>query len=512
MSQLVYRANLGAKSWPLVSEFFGRSVIMGSATHDQNFNRQTYSSEDPDKDVGIPQVYYAHNVMATSQGLQSIGYVTLITGPSAYGRFISIFDLHFTEGSAYIAFTDAGEAFTLTFGSAPIWNSVGVLPGSGNLPVSVANINGKSYIYVSTADCYVYDPVTNTVAVQALAGLSTADVLGIAEAVGYMIAYTTSAIAWSSALDPTDFVPSLATGAGGGAIQEAKGPINFIVGTSSGFILYTQTNAVAALYSGNARYPFNFKELQNCGGVSSIDTVAKDENSQWAYTTSGLQTVSSLGTQIAFPEVSDFLSGKYFEDFDEVTNTFISTPVVRFKKLVTLILNRYLVLSYGVDTYTHALVYDTQMKRWGKLKVTHVACFEYILYPAEVSEITKQAIGFLTSDGTVKRVDFSYADIDAAHSGVLLLGKYQLVRNRFLTLQKVELENIYGTDSFKLMDLPTIDGKTYLPAVAGYLGPVTSTSRSYSFRTTAINHTLVCTGAFSLSSLQLTFSMASRTR
>jgi hypothetical protein len=66
MSQITYRGNLASATWPLISALFGRSVIVGGP--DQNFIRQLYSPEDPDKDIGVPQIYYLHNVLPTSSG------------------------------------------------------------------------------------------------------------------------------------------------------------------------------------------------------------------------------------------------------------------------------------------------------------------------------------------------------------------------------------------------------------------------------------------------------------
>lgn len=76
MAQITYRANLSAKSFPFLSENFGRSVMVGQ--YDNNFVRQVVSPEDQDKDIGIPQLYYCHNVMPASSGFQSVGYTGIL--------------------------------------------------------------------------------------------------------------------------------------------------------------------------------------------------------------------------------------------------------------------------------------------------------------------------------------------------------------------------------------------------------------------------------------------------
>lgn len=510
MSIVRYRANLGAKSWPLVSTYFGRSVIVGSAGRDQNFNRQTISAEDPDKDIGIPQAYYQHNVMPTSQGVQSVGYVPLISPPrSSSGIFSSIFNLHFATGSAYLSILDNGDAYILNYGGSPQWYKINSIASIVGRLVTQVSISGVCYVYVQGVGCYQYDPTILTLNLITLSGLDPALIIGITGAVGYMIAWSATGIAWSSTLDPTDFVPSLITGAGGGGVEQAKGPITLCISNSLGFIIYTQYNAVVEIYSGNARFPFNARELANVGGITNPNLIAVNvsDSAHFAYTTVGLESVSPTSSQIIFPEVTDFISGKVFEDFDEVTNTLTQTPVVTMNKLLTIISNRYLVLSYGITELTHALVYDTEMKRWGKLKHTHVDCFEWLLYPEEITEIPKQGIGFLHADGSISRLDVTSLNNDSVHKGVLILGKYQYVRARALDLEEVTIENIVPGANFTLQDMISYKGKQIDRIVDCYLQPESIGSGAYTYNVhkVGLNHSLLLKGAFYAVSLELSF-------
>lgn len=509
MSQLPYRANLSAKSWPYLSTYFGRSVIVGSASHDQNFNRQVYSSEDPDKDVGIPQVYYLHNVMPVSQGFQSVGYTPLIPAIRGVSIAKKIFQLNYTEGSAYFTSLDTGDNFTLQFGDAPIWRPTTYMAAITGRAISVVSISGNAYIYFSGLGCRRYNPATNSLDVVLLTGLDPTQVLGIVSAVGYMIAYTTTGIAWSSTIDPTDFTPSLVTGAGGGGVELAKGPITLCVSNSIGFTVYTGVNAVSAIYSGNSRFPFNFREMASAGGLTSVDVVARDisDSAHYAYTTIGLQQVSVNNSQVIYPEVTDFISGKVFEDFNENTNIFIQTHVVNMKKALNIIANRYLVLSYGITELTHALVLDTVMKRWGKLKITHVDCFEYLLYPSQITEIPRQSFGFMKKTGEIVSVNFESNDEDIPHSGVLLLGKYQYVRARLMTLEEVTIENIQDTSRFTLSNLVSYKGKRVDKISSGYLQTNDASAITYKFHDAGMNHSLLLKGSFYAVSLLLRFSL-----
>jgi len=89
--------------------------------------------------------------------------------------------------------------------------------------------------------------------------------------------------------------------------------------------------------------------------------------------------MSSQKAQIVLPEITDFLAGKVFEDFDEVTKELSLTELTAtMKKKTKFISSRYLIVSYGITEFTHALIYDIALERLGKLKIAHVDCFEYL--------------------------------------------------------------------------------------------------------------------------------------
>lgn len=512
MAQQVYRGNLSAKVFPFIAEHFGRSIIIPGP--DQNFQRQLVSAEDMDKDRGIPQVYYCHNVMPSSDGFQSIGYDKVVIDTK--DGFNSIFSLRDTAGNeVFFAHASDGSNYVLPFGKTQ-WSTTTFIPGLESTEVTVATINGQSYIYFSNFGCYLYDSDSNQLVRVTLSGLNEYSVNGITSSSGYMIAWTDNSIAWSSTVehssptDPIDFVPSLETGAGGGSIEAAKGKITLCVAHYLGLIIYTTDNAVAALYSGNTRYPFNFREIVNSGGLLDSSLVSFDSGTgnHYAYTTSGLQAVSPSQTQTIFPEITDFIAGKYFEDFDETTKAFVSTVLTSpMKKAVNVISDRYLVVSYGISELTHALIYDIAQKRFGKIKHTHVSCFEWKQLGLGV-EVPRQNIGFLQANGSVSTVDFSYgADTS---NGVIILGKYQLSRARLLQLESVELENIKVGSNFSLDCMTSVDGKTLLDPIPGYLALSAGAYHKYSFRTTGINHTLLAMGSFYFSSIVLAFNIHGR--
>lgn len=509
MSQIVYRGNLSAKIFPFISDFWGQTIIVPG--QDQNFQRQLTSQEDPDKDRGVPQLFYCHNVMASAQGFQSVGYTQPVMGFTNEVSFLAPLILRdILNVAVFFVQTSDGRNFVLPFGN-PSWQQINSIPGTSGKLVTQAYVDGQSYVYFANIGCYKYDSVSNTLIPVTLAGLDVTKVLGITSAAGYMLIWTSNTVSWSSTVDPTDFVPSLTTGAGGGGVEAAKGVIVACVTHQLGFIVYTTENAIAAVYSGNARFPFNYKELVSSGGLANISLVSGDSDSsnQYGYTTSGLQLISMTATQTVMPEVTDFIAGGLFEDFDDTTLTLSQIKLIApMKKALNTISDRYLVISYGINSFTHALVYDIAMKRFGKLKIPHVASFEWKLLTPEVNDTPRASLGLLQVDGTVKVVDFTFDSTTS--KGTMLLGKFQYVRSRTLQLEEAEFESIPTVATFTVTDQITIDGKNIFNSTPGYQMPVIGKNRDYKFSTDGMNHTLICQGSFYMNSFKLWFHVGGR--
>ena len=518
MTQIAYRGNLSSAFFPFVSEYHGRTVIVPGP--DNNFNRQLQSSADLDKDIGIPQLYYCHNVLPNGQGIQSVGYeqriAPIISPPVLPTQVLTVRD----DSLGLKAYLALGLMTVY-----PIQNeSIGYLPiittywnGSATVTLpngtyTTAHVNGITYIYIANSVCLKYNFTQNRLDQVTLAGLSLSAIIGLTESNGYLLAYSTSAIAWSSTIDPTDFVPSLQTGAGGGTIEGVKGPVTCASPTSNGFTVFTQTNAISVLYTGNSRYPFQFNECTGSGGVASLERVTYEADSgfNYVYSSKGFQIIQAKSAQTVFAELTDFLAGQYFEDFDESAKVFtyqtLSSPM---QKKMVLIAARYLVISYGVTSLTHAIVYDVVQKRFGKLKIPHVDCFEYELLTENVSDIPKKSIAFLQSDGTVQVVNFAIPFVN--RSGVAVLGKYQYVRSRKLQLQTFELENITPGGTVSVYDLVSWSGKGYDVTVPGILLFSNKNLATYGFGSpVGTNHSLLLLGCFDVVSLNLTFNSTGR--
>ena len=529
MAQFPYRVNLSSSQFPFVSEYGGRTVIIPG--HDQNYVRGLTPNVDgvlDENDRGIPGPIYMHNVVPSADGYQTVGYQPLLSaiGGIGAGRLKDIYEIKEVGGNAGMYGLDtAGNGWMIKFtgiGGVFWQGTTGTGAGEAGSIVSTAYINGVTVIFLSVGinQYRQFNFGTNNMDILAPTGIPLALIKGVVAAFGYLIVYNADSVAWSSTTNPFDFTPSLTTGAGSLAIQAIKGSINFCVPHQQGFLIYCSNNVVAALYTGNARSPFAFKEVVGSNGADLSNLVAYDANTidQYAYTDAGIQKISSALSQTVFPDATDFIAGNVFEDYDESTgilsDTFLAVGTFLDKKVV-MIANRYLIFSYGVTagTYTHALVYDLINKRWGKFKITHVDCFEF--HAPDPIASTYQAsprtsIAFVTNTGVVSLVDFTVYGTNGG--GVMILGKYQWVRQRMICLEEVAIENVKNSSTFALYaSSPTsvTSGKVFSPRQYTATQKVTDNrSRTYNLHKTAMNWILTLEGTFYLSSVIMKFSLS----
>lgn len=504
MSQQFYDIDLKDPSFSLLSDQQTRTII-GTSTR---------TSPSGESKVGIS---YCHNVVPSNYGLDSVGYLSLIPAAASLpiGAFFDDARVVYStlRNRLYLAWDTQGNVYSLLTGSA-IWSllpaTVPVTGGSSfsSESVTIGTVNGVSYIFYSGIGAFTYDEGTNTLDSVSLTGLAISTILGLVASSGYLVAYTKEAIAWSSTIDPTDFVPSQVTGAGGGNVAGIAGAIIFATSNTLGIFIHTVANTLAGTYTGNVQFPFKFREVEDSEGGISLDKVAYEANSsqQFIYSKAGLQTLTSRKAEVIVPEVTDFLAGKRFEDYNEITGLYEITdlPVgTTMLKKIKYIAARYLIISYGITSYTHALVYDIALKRLGKLKVTHVDCFEYI---GTQDEISKEAVAFVLASGEVRVLDFSAT---ASSSGVLILGKLQLSRSRFFTLLGVDLENIEDTSELTLSTQASLNGKTFT-TIAGAVRSSDTNVAEYAFRADAKNHSLVFLGKFNLTTAVVRYTVSGR--
>lgn len=538
------RCNLAAASFPFATTLMGRTIILPQ--FDMNFDRTVQATvPDVERDKGIPQAFYMHNCMPTAQGYQSIGYNNTVAPFVGKTDFDSAFPIQNSATQRFLFVPAVGKnyIFDAVVGA---WASVSPFPVGtvrDSVIVTVATVQAQSYIYYANYGCFTYDSVLKVLTPVALAGLVAANTRGVCEANGFMIAWDGTTVAWSNPAVPTDFVPSVLTGAGGGAVGDAMGQIIACLPISGGFLIYCEKNVVAAKFTSNFRAPFVLTEVPGSGGISSPEQVSWQANlaEHYSWTTVGLQKLSLTQSAEIFPEATDFLAALIYEDFDEASLTFsmtyLSTPL---SMKVALIGDRYVVMSYGVayPNFTYALVYDLSLKRWGKLKINHRDCFQWnnpnlyggltygqltmtyggfgpittygdLLTSIQTPDVPKKTLAFLQQDGTVVVVDFDYSEEDA--NGVLMIGKFQHQRNKFLVHQSTDVETVrhgpVDMNNFKMYVIASLDGKDTLPPVLGVIQNYGALGRRYNKRITGMNFSDLFIGSFNLTSMLINYTL-----
>lgn len=442
--------------------------------------------------------------------------------------------------TAYMAFftnNTANWSYDLTS-----WDNYNVTePGGFVSPTSINNISvaivrGITYICVRESGATkIYSATVNTgtntiTLVDESATIENSlpspydidSILGIVSSYNYLILYTPNEILWSSTTTPTDFAASLVSGAGNEIPGNLKGDITFCKEHVAGFFIYSAKNVIFAAYTGNARYPWKFREVGASGGFNYPIQVSGDTNSAVQYGLNNTKFVQILNTdsaEIVAPEVTNFLekttrwdifnSTTYAFSLSDGTQALIDTdnPTVWF------MLDRYLIVPYGlvdvsgVAKYSYCLVYDLLLRRYGKLKVTPDFCLS-----------DEEAIYFINK--TSGAISMLYYDIHDqvtgegaySHSGVIVLGKFQLARGNWLSVEGISVETLQNTDivslanrNFAIRILPSLNGKTFEAAVTPYRNtPVEDKDcDEYLASTHCQNFCIAMKGAFDLNGVSL---------
>lgn len=515
MAQRDYSFNLIGYNFPFLSNLQPQTTLVTAAGNVPTaLNR--------------PSVLYCENIMPSARGIESVSYRDLVPVPNQAllpeDEFVDVRIVYDTDRQRrYIAFTKLGRAYVLNtlrkwFGIANS-NAITGYPTIAFSPdrITTGTVNGVTYLFFDKTVCFTYNISTTNFAVQTLTGINIPDTLGVVASSGYLIAYTNKAVAWSSTVDPTDFTPSLTTGAGGASIADIGGEIKFCTPNSNGFFIYTEANVISALYTGNIRFPFKFTEVSNSKGAISLDTVAYEANSgeQFAYAQpNGIQSVTSKDSKIIFAPLSDFLRSGVIEEFDTATNTFSYTTLPSLEALkvkIKFIAARYLVVSYGINTFDYAIVYDVNLERWGKLKITHTDVVEFIFRQTTTNPDNipiNTPIMFLKANGEMAYLDVSERPKDS--EAILILGKVQYSDSRYSTLLHAEINNVKGNLPISLDIIPSLDGTNFLPSVSGNLISGANAIKRYGLRTTALNHSLIIKGVFHLVSTKIQYALKGR--
>jgi len=536
-----FRGALNAADFPLVSSMQGRTVVQPQLDNNVRTTQDFYGTSES-ADYSIPQLLYCENVVPTAEGIQSVGYEEAVESLLGAVDFDQVITLRDADENNFLFCPAEGKNYIYTANEA-VWVSTDPIDATGRA-VSHAYVNGRTFICYKGLGIYEYDSVLGTFSLQVVVGIANADIDCIGASNNYLLIASGITVFWSSLIDPLDFVPSILTGAGFLIPQDVKANIVAVNGTSGGFIVYTGKNAVGAVYTNNIRAPFSFKEVASAGGVSTPEQIASDQSAgpQYAWTTGGLQKIVTQGAETLSAEINDFLAGRKWEYWVTGTRELVEViaGATEFRVKVAYIASRYLIVSYSVDssdTYQYAILFDTVLKRRGKLKFDHVDCFAYP-YPNAFGDLeyadletvayeafgeasydslseglssnppSKKTVAFLQSNGTASLLAMTYNKDEAVQLGVAIFGKFQLLRARMATLQYFDVEGAYrnatsGVPNIRASVMASTDGKNLVVPSDMTLTKNSKYSQRYAKRITGLNFAIGFEGSFAFSSYLL---------
>jgi hypothetical protein len=547
MAQIAYRANLSSAIYPMTIADGGRTVIVPGP--DQNFDRRV-DPQGEQKDAGIPQALYLENVMPTVNGYQSIEFLqpetrAMLVPPGAtYIKFCIEVPARLpgvpvpgSSGTAIkvlpVYFWDNNECTTGVFGDQQVLFGSGAPPGI---------ITGSSAVLAGVCYLFLYDGVTNylyTVTRDVADQIVLIDIsasvtppgqlalfFSICSSNNYLIGNSETTIYYSSTTTPTDFVSSLVSGAGQINPNSTDNIVQYLKETTNGFYVYCATNTLFAQYTGNARYPWKFVPVMNSTGrydnynwcvAGGVDTpghyvIEKNKNIKFIQ--------GNQATAVA-PEVSDFLGKNPLQElFNSTTNSFLRTTLSTSVPSIYIYLNRYLVVSINgtaetgglFEKYTHAIIFDLLLSRYGKIKLDHSFVFTVAGPKETLAFVNKQTrmINYMSFDIYQSEMPFDGLTWTPA-TGVLVLGKFQYVRSRKIQLHEIQIEGPQNTaviaePNFSCVLFPSLKGRTFDRPVTLTASSMEDGLAIYPAHATAQNHSICLKGAFSVNTLQLHFS------
>lgn len=394
MAQNKISVNLSSADFTLSYKFKGPSVIIPG--QDQNYFQATqgWSGDTVTRGIDIPQVAYCENTIPTTEGYRSVAYKFFIDPPEVAGNFTRVITVFDGEGnSALIGITVDRRLYIVSAYTAGKWTNLALPDGLiwfDYQDVTSTTVQGRIVLLIKGLAAFTLNVGASTLTAQAFTGLDTTLINGVCAAVGYLIAYDDTTVYWSSTEDPFDFTPSLITGAGSAKPDGAKGKIVFCKEIEQGFIIYCDVSIISAAYSSNSAIPFIFAVLQGGSGIRHPEAVAYDINmsNHFAWTSAGLIGIELHRASPILPQVTDFMAS----GLTDTTVTYTASPTTEFdprdkEVRLSMISSRYVFISFGYNSekvdregqipeLIQSFVWDTQLKRWGKLNVEHIQIFE----------------------------------------------------------------------------------------------------------------------------------------
>lgn len=571
-----YKIALGNARFPLVSIWGQRAVVIPAADLTTRTFRAFQGAEE-NLDYDIPQILAGENFVPVANGVKSVSYHRIIN-PTVNDDFDQIFPLRDAEENTVLFSPSFGKNYRYDK-TVGLWNdqplvamwalegltlSTSSIDTPATAKVSRAYVDGKTFVAYSKlalttppgatitheGSVYFWDSsvpelqrvdIGDPAAIVLNLAIPKGEIGGVSSSNGYLLFWSGLTIYWApfngTAFDFVAFANGEVTGAGNQIPEDIQGPITAVIPMSGGFIIFTTKNAIAAFYNANNfASPWIFKAIANAGGIEGYEQAAVEGNlgGLYAYTTGGVQRLTLNAAESVFPDVTDFIGGRYFETFNPDSMEFSAGAVsLEFFTKITYCGQRFLVISYGTypGVYSFALIYDASLQRWGKCRIRHVDAFSYS-YGTEDAFLTydmlldvtydelggipydetiiqggaltypRQSVAFLLSTGEVKLAVMDYRAPDDDSVSWLAIGRNEFARARLATLHTLELEGLTIDDRSKVANWRSVNGATLDPAELGFNREAAFPYSEFGFDLpTGKNHTFYVQGQFALTTL-----------
>lgn len=380
MTQRVFTADLLSNQPPYNPRELGSSCVFADARDTSQRTPASNHGTDATQQQGYNQVYFMENVVPSSRGITSVGYQSVVPQLSS---FVPEHVLECRTSNGELTYVGVAGANVLHWFDDAGWQLYPTIFADAEFIPQAVVVRGQTYFYFGTFQIYTWDPVLEGLKAMPLTGVDLGAIIGICSGGSQLVLYSSATIYYSAVLDASDFVPSLATGAGSTGVLALKGTIVTALPLGQDFVIYTQYSAVHARYAGNFATPFVYNEIPGSTGIITQKHVAYNTNTgaHIAYVNVGLQEVTPSGVSSIFPDISDQISKGVVAFVDTLTGELSYDVVQAVNVKITFVANRWLCISLGVnpelELYSEAYIFDSSLQRWGRLKVTHTCIFEW---------------------------------------------------------------------------------------------------------------------------------------
>ena len=563
MAQSVFRLNVTASQFPFLSDQAGTSVIVP--------NQDTYyvkpnqfTGETADKNIGIPQFLFIENCMPTSYGMSSVGFDNATNPfPGGLTDADQLIYLRSRTGRRYLLnFNRTNGNVWIYSPEVARWIYVLYISESDSR-CYIAMVKGRCFFYFKgTTVLFEFDGFNTGTelfeffAMTGVGGISDlSTMIGITGTNNFLIFFNGTYLFYTIPPDGygtvPDFTPSLGeTGAASETPSVLKGVMRICLPTQDGFYIFTSTNIVAAFYSGNIKFPWTYRELEGSSAINSLDAIAMDQDCypKYAYTTEGLIKIGKTNCIPVHVEASEFMGNSIYEYFDWPSREIVRRQLTQPMRIsMAYVSSRWLVISYGAqgEIFSHAILWDEHLKRWGKIQRNHARVIQWYGVPATLPStfgytyqqlldlnwtyqdllnmemtyamlgglevegepdiaLEYKSLGFITDTGVMQVVNFDLGRV--TDESVAILGRLQFTRSSRADIINIWTENLQQnptTEKTKVAILSTDDAKTVAKTEYGW--PIlrnTNGMQQFNFcKSEGLNHYLRFEGDFDLATI-----------